>query len=72
MYVSEKSDSCISEHRIHLFVHYTSQCYATYHRGSCRQLLGEQPSAATPPCWLIACQDDPAVPVENSIRFIKR
>ena len=83
MYVSEKSDSCISEHRIHLFVHYTSQCYATYHGGSCRQLLGEQPSAeqieswsldkqvsgATPPCWLIACQDDPTVPVENSIRF---
>lgn len=54
-----------------------------YHGGSCRQLLGERPSAdqienwsldkqvsgATPPCWLIACQDDPTVPVENSIRF---
>ncbi|MEE1070536.1 MAG: alpha/beta hydrolase [Paludibacteraceae bacterium] len=54
-----------------------------YHGGSCRQLLGEEPTAeqienwsldkqvteTTPPCWLIACQDDPTVPVENSIRF---
>jgi acetyl esterase/lipase len=54
-----------------------------YHGGSCRQLLGEEPTAeqienwsldkqvteTTPPCWLVACQDDPTVPVENSIRF---
>ena len=54
-----------------------------YHGGSCRQLLGEKPTAeqienwsldkqvteTTPPCWLVACQDDPTVPVENSIRF---
>lgn len=54
-----------------------------YHGGSCRQLLGEHPTteqiehwslnkqvtAITPPCWLVACQDDPAVPVQNSILF---
>ncbi|MBR1878620.1 MAG: alpha/beta hydrolase fold domain-containing protein [Paludibacteraceae bacterium] len=53
------------------------------HQGSCRQLLGEHPAdeqrllwsaekqvtAHTPPCLIVACQDDPTVQVENSIRF---
>lgn len=53
------------------------------HKGSCKQLLGQQPTdeqrvrwstekqvnADTPPCILVACQDDPTVKIENSIRF---
>ena len=53
------------------------------HAGTCRMLLGDHPTAEeraawsaenwvtadTPPCFLVACQDDRAVPVENSIRF---
>lgn len=53
------------------------------HAGSCKQLLGAQPTeeqrtlwstekqvtAETPPCLLVACQDDPTVQIENSIRF---
>lgn len=53
------------------------------HRGSCRQLLGENPTgeqrtywscdkqvtAATPPCLVVGCQDDPTVQIANSIRF---
>lgn len=53
------------------------------HRGSCRELLGQQPTdlqrhnwstekqvtADTPPCLIVACQDDPTVQIENSIRF---
>ena len=53
------------------------------HRGSCRELLGQQPTdlqrhnwstekqvtPQTPPCLIVACQDDPTVQIENSIRF---
>lgn len=53
------------------------------HSGSCRQLLGSNPTDEllylwsaehhvthdTPPCFIVACQDDKTVPVENSIRF---
>ena len=53
------------------------------HKGSCKQLLGSQPTdeqrllwsaekqvtTDTPPCLLVACQDDPTVKIENSIRF---
>mgnify|MGYP004587242141 FL=1 len=53
------------------------------HKGSCRLLLGEQSSDTkrdmwsadkcvsddTPPCFIVACQDDKTVPVENSIRM---
>ena len=53
------------------------------HRGSCEQLLGKHPSeqqrllwstekqvtANTPPCLIVACQDDPTVQIENSLRF---
>ena len=53
------------------------------HRGSCRQLLGDNPTdeqriywscdkhvtSATPPCLIVGCQDDPTVPITNSIRF---
>ena len=53
------------------------------HKGSCRLLLGEQASDTkrdmwsadkcvsndTPPCFIVACQDDKTVPVENSIRM---
>lgn len=55
------------------------------HKGSCRQLLGEQPTdqqreywsaekqatPQTPPCLIVACQDDPTVKVANSILFYK-
>lgn len=54
-----------------------------YHGGSRRQLLGPNPTteqidcwslnlhvtSTTPPCWLVACQDDNAVPIHNSILF---
>ena len=53
------------------------------HQGSCRQLLGDTPTteqrdywscerhvtADTPPCLIVACQDDPTVKVTNSIIF---
>ena len=53
------------------------------HKGSCKQLLGENPSekqriqwsaekcvnADTPPCFIVHCQDDKTVMVENSIRM---
>ena len=53
------------------------------HKGSCRQLLGENPTdeqraywstekqvtPQTPPCLIVACQDDPTVQVANSILF---
>lgn len=53
------------------------------HKGSCLQLLGENPTeeqrnywsceknvtSSTPPCIIVACQDDPTVQVANSIRF---
>ena len=53
------------------------------HRGSCRQLLGENPTETqryywscdkqvtsdTPPCLIVGCQDDPTVQIANSIRF---
>ena len=53
------------------------------HRGSCKHLLGAQPSNEqrhnwstdkqvtpnTPPCMVVACQDDPTVKVVNSILF---
>ena len=53
------------------------------HRGSCRQLLGENPTneqrnywscdkhvtSDTPPCLIVGCQDDPTVQITNSIRF---
>ena len=53
------------------------------HAGSCKQLLGSQPTEEqrllwsaekqvtpqTPPCLIVACQDDPTVKIENSIRF---
>ncbi len=54
-----------------------------YHKGSFRELLGENPSAEQlkrwsidkqvrpdmPPCLIVACQDDATVKVENSIRM---
>ena len=53
------------------------------HAGSCKQLLGPQPTEEqrllwsaekqvtpqTPPCLIVACQDDPTVKIENSICF---
>lgn len=53
------------------------------HKGSCLQLLGEHPTEQqrsywsaekqvtpqTPPCLIVACQDDPTVQVANSILF---
>lgn len=53
------------------------------HKGSCKQLLGENPSQQlrdawsaekcvnenTPPCFIVHCQDDPTVMVENAIRM---
>ena len=53
------------------------------HQGSCKRLLGNKPTAKqrdkwsaercvtpdTPPCIVVACQDDPTVKIENSIRF---
>ena len=53
------------------------------HRVSCEQLLGAQPTEEqrllwsaekqvtpqTPPCLIVASQDDPTVQIENSIRF---
>lgn len=53
------------------------------HKGSCLQLLGENPTeaqrnywsaeknvtSATPPCIIVACQDDPTVKVANAMRF---
>lgn len=53
------------------------------HHGSCRQLLGENPTdeqryywscdkqvtSDTPPCLIVGCQDDPTVQIANSIRF---
>lgn len=53
------------------------------HKGSCLQLLGEDPTetqrnywsceknvtSATPPCIIVACQDDPTVKVANAMRF---
>jgi len=54
-----------------------------WHRGSFRYLLGENATAEqyaawsidqcvtpqTPPCLIVACEDDKSVPVENSIRM---
>ena len=52
-----------------------------WHKGSFSQLVGEQSAncdrwsldkqvtASTPPCLLVACEDDKSVPVENSIRM---
>jgi len=54
-----------------------------WHKGSFLQLLGENPSPEqfaawsidqhvtnqTPPCLVVACEDDKTVPVENSIRM---
>jgi len=54
-----------------------------WHKGSFEQLLGPKPSkkqltawsidkqvtAKTPPCLIVACEDDKTVPVENSIRM---
>ncbi len=50
------------------------------HQGSRKNLIGEQDlverysnelnvTAETPPCFLLHCSDDTAVPVDNSIRF---
>ena len=53
------------------------------HKGSCKQLLGDTPSdeqriawsaekcvnTHTPPCFIVHCQDDKTVMVENSIRM---
>lgn len=53
------------------------------HKGSCKQLLGDDPSEEqriqwsaekcvslnTPPCFIVHCQDDKTVMVENSIRM---
>ena len=53
------------------------------HRGSCRSLLGENPTldqrlnwsaernvtSDTPPCIIVVCQDDPTVKVDNSLLF---
>ena len=55
------------------------------HQGSCKQLLGENPSQQlrdawsaekcvnenTPPCFIVHCQDDPTVMVENAIRMFQ-
>lgn len=55
------------------------------HKGSCKQLLGENPSQQlrdawsaekcvnenTPPCFIVHCQDDPTVMVENAIRMFQ-
>lgn len=55
------------------------------HRGSCRSLLGENPTldqrlnwsaernvtSDTPPCIIVVCQDDPTVKVDNSLLFYK-
>ena len=53
------------------------------HSGSCERLLGKHPTdqqrllwsaekqvhADMPPCLIVACQDDPTVKIENSLRF---
>ncbi len=53
------------------------------HQGSCNNLLGDNPTndkrlewsaernvtSQMPPCFIVACQDDKSVPVENSIRL---
>ena len=53
------------------------------HKGSCLNLLGDNPTpeqrhywsaekqvtADTPPCLIVACQDDPTVQIANSMRF---
>ena len=55
------------------------------HRGSCRELLGQNPTAEqrerwsadkqvtadTPPCVIVACQDDRTVKVANSLRMFE-
>lgn len=56
---------------------------AITHLETCEELLGKHPTAAqrthwstekqvnaqTPPCLIVACQDDSVVPIENSLRF---
>ena len=53
------------------------------HKGSCLNLLGDNPTpeqrhywsaekqvtADTPPCLIVTCQDDPTVQIANSMRF---
>ena len=55
------------------------------HKGSCRELLGQNPTAEqrerwsadkqvtadTPPCVIVACQDDRTVKVANSLRMFE-
>lgn len=58
---------------------------AITHKGTCRHLLGKEPTEEqrknwstelcvteqTPATFIVACQDDKSVPVENSLRFFQ-